>query len=83
MTVWTDEMIARAAGMKRAGLPAATIAQRLGVSVKAVNQKMSRVGARMRLNGKTGRRMGNEPMGRLLMDVVPNYSELTSEELES
>jgi hypothetical protein len=62
-SVWTDEMKATAAGMKRAGLSAKVIAARLGVSVGAVNGAMHRVGARRRLDGQYWK----EPkMGRVL-----------------
>ena len=35
MTDWTEEMLAIAVGMKRAGLPTAAIAKRLGVTPAA------------------------------------------------
>jgi hypothetical protein len=51
-TVWTDEMIATLAGMKRAGLSAKIIAARLGVTEAAVALKCNRIGAHCRLDGK-------------------------------
>jgi orotate phosphoribosyltransferase-like protein len=38
--VWNEEMVARAAGLKRAGFSAKVIADRLGVSVYAVECQM-------------------------------------------
>lgn len=52
---WTAEMVATAAGMKRAGLSSKAIADRLGVSVAAVTAKMSRTKVRRRLDGQPGR----------------------------
>ncbi|HSG62923.1 MAG TPA: sigma factor-like helix-turn-helix DNA-binding protein [Pseudomonadales bacterium] len=43
---WDAELVARAAGLKRAGFSAKEIAKRLGVTVGAVNTKMSRTGAK-------------------------------------
>jgi len=51
---WDEEMLARAAGMKRAGIPTATIAKRLGVSLNSVANRLSRLGARRRLDGRSG-----------------------------
>ena len=62
-TIWTEEMKATAAGMKRAGLPTKTIAARLGVSPNAAQACLARLGARS-LNrkglrsGKAGRLQG-------------------------
>lgn len=56
LTQWTDEMVAIAAGMKRAGLSNKAIAERLGISVRAVAGRMSRAGAKRRLDGRTGLR---------------------------
>lgn len=44
--VWTEEMRATAAGMKRAGLPTKVIAARLGVTPSAVQACLARLGAR-------------------------------------
>lgn len=52
--VWTDEMTAIAAGMKRAGMTHKAIAARLGVSENAVKGRMGRLGARRRLDGHSG-----------------------------
>ena len=52
-TVWTDEMIAIAAGMKRAGLTNKVIAARLGVTASAVIGKCNRVGVHRRLDGSS------------------------------
>jgi len=40
--VWDEEMVARAAGMKRAGFSNKVIAERLGVTEKAVQGRMHR-----------------------------------------
>lgn len=45
-SVWTDEMKATAAGMKRAGLSATVIAKRLGVTPAAVSNQLHQLGAR-------------------------------------
>jgi transposase len=52
---WDEEMLARAAGMKRAGMTNKDIAARLGVSVGSVIGRMSRAGAKRRLDGRGGR----------------------------
>lgn len=83
MTVWTEEMIATAAGMKRAGLPATTIAKRLNVTVHAVNQKMSRVGARANLKGKGGNRTKTGKYGRIVSGIVLEASGDKVEEMPS
>lgn len=51
---WTAEMVATAAGMKRAGLSTKVIAARLGVSASAVAAKMSKKNVRRTLVGKPG-----------------------------
>jgi len=53
-TTWTEEMVATAAGMKRAGLSTKVIAARLGVSAAAVAAKMSKKKVRRTLAGKPG-----------------------------
>jgi hypothetical protein len=45
-SVWTDEMKATAAGMKRAGFSATVIAKRLGVTPAAVSNQLRVLGAR-------------------------------------
>jgi hypothetical protein len=45
-SVWTEEMKATAAGMKRAGLSATVIAKRLGVTPAAVSNQLHQLGAR-------------------------------------
>ena len=52
--IWDAEMTARAAGMKRAGFTAKQISERLGVTPKAVNNKMQKTNVRLRLDGKSG-----------------------------
>jgi hypothetical protein len=43
---WDAELVARAAGLKRAGFTSEAIAKRLGVTSKAVEGKMFRTGAK-------------------------------------
>lgn len=52
--IWTEEMVAIAAGMKRAGLTNRIIAARLGVTGSSVDNKMQKVGAKRNLTGATG-----------------------------
>lgn len=53
-TIWTEEMVAIAAGMKRAGFTAKAIAARLGVTFKSVESKLQKVGAKRDLTGNSG-----------------------------
>jgi transposase len=53
---WDEEMLARAAGMKRAGMTNKDIAARLGVSVGSVVGRMNRAGAKRHLDGHKGGR---------------------------
>ena len=55
-TKWTAEMVAIAAGMKRAGFSAAKIGERLGVSAVAVKNKMESIKAKRTLLGRGGNR---------------------------
>lgn len=63
LTHWTDEMLAIAAGMKRAGLSNKVIAERLGVSVHAVSNRLNRAKATRRLDKRPG---GQRPMSQRL-----------------
>lgn len=54
--VWTEEMVATAAGMRRVGFTYAKIAERLGVTVSAVRGKLTKVKVRRRLDGHAGNR---------------------------
>ena len=54
MTEWTEEEIARAAGLKRVGFPNKAIAARLGKPLHAVKRQMSKSRAKRRLDGRTG-----------------------------
>lgn len=54
---WDAELIARAAGLKRAGFSAKEIAKRLGVTAGAVNTKMSRTGAKSPSHERNGRKL--------------------------
>ena len=64
---WDEEMMARAAGLKRAGFSIAMIAERLGVSVGSVRNRLLRAGAKVRLTGTGGR--GSLKYGRRGLDV--------------
>lgn len=55
VSVWTEEMRAIAVGLKRAGVPAKSIAVRLGVSPSSVRHMARRLGAYSRLNKQPGR----------------------------
>lgn len=52
--IWTEEMVARCFGMKRAEMTNKSIAVRLGVTERAVVKKCAHV-AHKRLNGRGGR----------------------------
>ena len=72
---WDEEMLARAAGMKRAGLPLTTIAERLGVSVGSARNRLTRIGAKRRLTGTSGR--GPLPIGRIGLQMVETPRDTT------
>jgi hypothetical protein len=71
-THWTDEMVARAVGMKRAGLATGVIAKRLGVSAPAVAGKMRAIGVFRTLTRKGG--IGPN-WGRLMRSFVERADE--------
>lgn len=73
--VWDAEMTARAAGLKRAGFPAKVIAEKLGVTGKAVKARLHKVKARVRLDGKGGTHNGrsNFHSGRLTTDLFDKH----------
>ena len=52
MTEWTEELLIRATGMKRAGIPMRDIAERLGVPQQALQQRLQRRGVRANLDGQ-------------------------------
>lgn len=54
---WDAELVARAAGLKRAGFSAKEIANRLGVTASAVSGKMSRTGAKSPSYERNGRKI--------------------------
>lgn len=78
--VWDAEMVARAAGLKRAGFSAKVIAERLGVTEKAVKGRMQKAKVRVRLDGKggIGRRDNYFQQGR----PTPNFFEKPQGEVE-
>jgi transposase len=51
---WDAELVARAAGLKRAGFSCKEIAKRLGVTARAVNSKMYRTGAKSPVYARGG-----------------------------
>ena len=65
---WTAEMVAIAAGLRRAGFTSAMIAERLGVTKKAVHNKLRKVGSKSGLDGKAAMR-GFVPIGRMTRDI--------------
>lgn len=73
--VWDAEMVARAAGLKRAGFSAKAIAEKLGVTDKAVKARMYKAKAYARLDGKGGNRFGcsNFRSGRLSDDLFSKH----------
>lgn len=73
--VWDAEMVARAAGLKRAGFTNKTIAEKLGVTEKAIKARMHKAKARVRLDGKSGGRFecGNFRSGRLSDDLFSKH----------
>ena len=73
--VWDAEMTARAAGLKRAGFSAKVIAERLGVTEKAVKARMLKAKVRIRLDGRGGTHNGrsNFHSGRLTTDLFEKH----------
>ena len=73
--VWDAEMVARAAGLKRAGFSNKAIAEKLGVTEKAIKARMHKAKARVRLDGKSGNRLGcsNFRSGRLSDDLFSKH----------
>lgn len=57
---WTEEMIATAAGMKRAGISTAKIAERLGLPPREVTKQLVKSKARAKLTIR-GARFNNTP----------------------
>ena len=56
--IWNAEMVARAAGLKRAGFTAKVISERLGVTESAVKNQMKTKGVRSRLDRRGGGNRG-------------------------
>jgi predicted transcriptional regulator len=67
--VWTDEMKAIAAGMKRAGFSAKAIAARLGVTPSAASNTTTRLGARRSLDGHHKRDLKYGRLVRYAFDI--------------
>ena len=61
---WTAEMVAIAAGLRSAGFTSTMIAERLGVTKKAVQNKLRKVGSKSGLDGRAAMR-GFIPQGRM------------------
>lgn len=51
-TEWTEEMVAIAVGMKRAGFTGKAIARRLGLSEAVVQRHLHKMGVRKTLRGR-------------------------------
>jgi hypothetical protein len=66
---WDDELLARAVGLKRAGFSNKQIAEKLGKPLGSVKVRMARVGAKRRLDGKSGSRIA-PPIGRMALDTI-------------
>ena len=79
--VWDAEMVARAAGLKRAGFTTKVIAERLGVSASAVKNRMYRGGVQSRLDGRHGRFVSGFQTGPLTADVL-DKQQIVNEYLE-
>jgi Zn-dependent peptidase ImmA (M78 family) len=75
---WDEEMVARAAGMKRAGFANAEIAKRLGVTENAVRYKLYSIKAKRRLDGSGGK--WTNGLGRHLFESMEAIRQ-TDEEL--
>jgi hypothetical protein len=73
--VWDAELVARAAGLKRAGFTNKTIAERLGVTEHAIKARMCKVKAYARLDGKSGGRFecSHFRSGRLSDDLFSKH----------
>jgi DNA-binding transcriptional MerR regulator len=65
---WDDELLARAAGLKRAGFTLKQIAEKLDKPEGSVKLRLSRIGAKRRLNGNGGR--GPKPIGRIGLEMI-------------
>ena len=71
---WTAEMVAIAAGLRRAGFTSAMIAERLGVTKRAVHNKLLKVGSKSGLDGKAAMR-GFVPQGRMTNKFLQIHEE--------
>lgn len=65
---WTEEMVAIAAGLKRAGFSNDKIAERLGISKNSVRRKMETIKAKRRLDGHGGNR-GCYSVGPIVLEI--------------
>jgi len=68
MTEWTEELLIRATGMKRAGITVHQIAERLGVPQQALQQRLQRRGVRANLDGHNPRY--RRPKQRILSNLT-------------
>jgi len=75
--IWDEEMVARAAGMKRAGFTNAVIAKRLGVTTNSLGHKLAKIGAKRRLDGNSGK--GHKGFGRIAFDNIIATTEVWAE----
>ena len=70
---WTEEMVAIAAGMKRAGFTSKAIGARLGVPYKSVDNKLQKVGAKRNLIGNSGKKF--KGLGRQAIEAIDGAAE--------
>ena len=74
---WDEEMVARAAGMKRAGFANAEIAKRLGVTENSVRYKLYSIKAKRRLDGSRGK--ATNGFGRHFFETVAARRQIDEE----
>jgi len=74
---WDAETLARAAGMKRAGITNAMIAKRLGVTESCVSNKLSKAKVKRRLDGRSG--TGRLGYGRIHIEAVDTRRQTEAE----
>jgi DNA-binding Lrp family transcriptional regulator len=71
---WTAEMVAIAAGLRKAGFTNAVISERLGISKSAVQNKLHKLNVKSGLDGK-GFRRRFIPLGRITNNFLKIHEE--------